>query len=70
MFLAQQGGQLGDQLLTSQKLSCSVALGSTMQHDERRCSADVVLGDRTNSSTDAEGGISVIDVVRDQIDRG
>jgi len=26
-----------------------------MQHDERRCNADVVLGERTSSSTDAEG---------------
>ena len=41
-----------------------------MQHDERRCSADAVLGDRTSSSTNAMGGISVIDAVRDQSDRG
>jgi len=26
-----------------------------MQHDERRCSADAVLGERTSNNTDAEG---------------
>ncbi len=26
-----------------------------MQHDERRCSADAVLGGRTSSNTDVEG---------------
>jgi len=36
-----------------------------MQHDERRCSVDAVLGDRTSNSTDAARGISVIDGVRD-----
>ena len=41
-----------------------------MQHDKRRCSADTMLGDRTNSNTDVVGGISVIDAVRDQSDRG
>jgi len=41
-----------------------------MQHDERRCSADAVLGDRTSSSTDAVGGINGIDAVIDQSDRG
>ena len=28
-----------------------------MQLDERRCSADVVLGERTKSSTDVEGAL-------------
>ena len=53
-----------------------------MQHDERRCSANVVMGDRTNNSTDAVlgdrtnnntdavGGTSVIDAVKDQSDKG
>jgi len=26
-----------------------------MQHDERRCSVDAVLGERTSDSMDAEG---------------
>eukprot|EP00253_Pinus_taeda_P027693 PITA_27693 len=47
-----------------------VTVGSTMQHDERRCSADEVLGDRTSSSTNAAAGINVIDAVKDQDDRG
>jgi len=29
-----------------------------MQHDERRCSADVVLGDRTSNNMDATSGIN------------
>jgi len=41
-----------------------------MQHDKRRCSADAVLGDRTSNRTDAAAGISVINEVRDQSDRG
>jgi len=41
-----------------------------MQHYERRCSADVVLGDWTNNSIDAARGINLIDAVRDQSDRG
>ena len=38
--------------------------------DRTNSSMNAVLGDRTNSSTDVAGGISVIDVVRDQSDRG
>ena len=41
-----------------------------MQYDERRCSANAVLGDKMSSNTDAVGGINVIDAVRDQSDRG
>jgi len=41
-----------------------------MNHDERRCSADAVLRDKTSSNMDAAGGISVIDAVRYQSDRG
>lgn len=41
-----------------------------MQDDERRCSADAVLGDKTSNSTDAARGISVIDEVRYQSDIG
>jgi len=41
-----------------------------MQHDERRCSADSVLGDRTNNNTEVAGGINVIDAVIDQGDKG
>jgi len=26
-----------------------------MQHDEKRCNADAVLGERTSNNTDAEG---------------
>jgi len=32
-------------------------VGSVMQHDEMRCSADAVLGERTSSNTDAEGAV-------------
>jgi len=39
-----------------------------MQHDGRRCSADAMLGDRTSSSMDAAGGISVIDAIKDQME--
>jgi len=32
-------------------------MGSTMQHDERRDSADAMLEGRTSSSTNAEGAV-------------
>jgi len=41
-----------------------------MQHDERRCSVDAVLGDTTSSNTDVAGGLCGIDAVRDQSDKG
>jgi len=50
--LAQQGGQIGRSVtyFSVTQLQCSSG-----QHDERRCSADAVLGERTSNNTDAEG---------------
>ena len=39
-----------------------------MQHDEKRCIADAVMGERKINSTDVAGGISGIDAIRDQSD--
>jgi len=53
--LAQRGGQLGRSVTYFSVTELHATVGSTMQHNERRYNADAVLGERTNSNTDAEG---------------
>jgi len=45
-------------------------VGNMMQHDERKCNVDAVLVERTSNNIDVVGGISGIDAIRDQSDRG